>query len=71
MFILAEVNFLQTLCPISMYSVLNKLSEYIYFYISKNITLYTFVACLSKNITLYTFVACFLNPRQPSVYRSY
>ena len=28
---------------ISMYSVLNTLSEYIYFYISKNITSYTFV----------------------------
>ena len=28
-----------------MYSVLIKLSEYVYFYILKNITLYTFDAC--------------------------
>ena len=28
-----------------MYSILNKLSEYLYSYISKNITSYTFVAC--------------------------
>ena len=33
------------LCFISMYSVFNTLSEYTYFYISKNITSYTFVAC--------------------------
>ena len=38
-----------------MYSVLNTLSEYTYFYIS-------------KNITSYTFVACFKNRRKPSVY---
>ena len=31
------------LCFISMYSVLNTLSEYTYFYISKNITSYTFL----------------------------
>ena len=30
---------------ISMYSLLNILSEYTYFYISKNIASYTFVAC--------------------------
>ena len=29
-------------CFISMYSELNKLSEFIYFYISKNITSHTF-----------------------------
>ena len=33
------------LCSFSIYSVLNKLSEYIHFYISKNIISYTFVAC--------------------------
>ena len=33
------------LCFISMYSVLNALSEYTYFYISNYITLYTFTAC--------------------------
>ena len=35
--------------------LLNKLSEYVYFYIS-------------ENITSYTFVACFQNHRKPSVY---
>ena len=40
----------------SVCSVLNKLSKYIYFYISKSIT-----AC--------TFVACFQNRRKPSVLR--
>ena len=29
----------------SIYSVLNKISEYIYFYKSENITSYTFVTC--------------------------
>ena len=47
--IFCTVYFLQMeffkICFISMYSVLNTLSEYTYFYISKNITLYTFVAC--------------------------
>ena len=33
------------MCFISMYTVLNTLSEYTYFYISKSITSYTFVAC--------------------------
>ena len=42
-FILPEGNFFN-ICFISMYSVLNKLSEYIYFYISKDITLYTVTA---------------------------
>ena len=32
-----------------MYSVLNTLSEYTYFYISKNITSSTFVACFLKS----------------------
>ena len=36
----------QNLCFISMYSVLNTLSEYTYFYISKNITSYTFLLVL-------------------------
>ena len=31
------------MCFISMYSVLNTLSEYTYFYISKNITSYTYL----------------------------
>ena len=38
-------EFLFNIRFISMYKVLNKLSEYIYFYISKNITSYAFVAC--------------------------
>ena len=38
-----------------MYSILKTLSEYTYFYIS-------------ENITSYTFVACFWNRRKPSVY---
>ena len=38
-------EFFQDLCFISMYSVLNTLSEYTYFYISENITSYTFVNC--------------------------
>ena len=42
-FILSEGIFFQRLCFISMYNVLNTLSEYIYFYISKNITSYTFL----------------------------
>ena len=42
---------------ISMYSILNTLLEYTYFYIS-------------KNITSYTFVACFQKLRKPSVYPS-
>ena len=36
-------TFLQHLCFISMHTVLDKLSEYTYFYIPKNITLYTFL----------------------------
>ena len=52
------------LCFISMYSVLNTLSEYTYFYISKNITSYTFLLvlkiveslqCILKN--KYTFTS--------------
>ena len=42
-FIRREV--LQDLCFISMYSVLNTLSEYTYFYMLKNVTSYTFAAC--------------------------
>ena len=50
------------LCFILINSVLNKLSEYIYFYISKTITLYTFVTyfkivenlqCILKLLFLY------------------
>ena len=41
----ARRKFFQHFCSISMYSVLNKLQN-IYFFISKNITSYTFVACL-------------------------
>ena len=37
-------NFVEHLRFISMYSVLNTLSEYTYFYLSKDITSYTFVA---------------------------
>ena len=33
------------ICFFSLYCALNTLSEYTYFYLSKNITLYTFVAC--------------------------
>ena len=38
-------KFFQYLYFISMYSVMNELSEYIYFYVSGNITSHTFVAC--------------------------
>ena len=44
LFTLSEGNFCN-ICFISMYSVLNTLLENKYFYISKNITSYTFVAC--------------------------
>ena len=45
-FVLSEGNFFK-ICVLYQYlhSVLNTLSEYRYFYISKNITFYTFVAC--------------------------
>ena len=46
--ILSEGN-LYDMCFVSTYSVLNKLSKYIYFYISKNITSYTFLL-LSKTL---------------------
>ena len=42
-FNLSKGSFFLTFVFISMYSKLNKLSEYIYFYISKNITSYTFL----------------------------
>ena len=45
----------QDFCFISMYSILNTLSEYICF-------------CISKNIISHTFVACFQNCRKPKVY---
>ena len=44
-FILFEGIFLKNLCFVSMYSVLNILSEYLYSYLSKNITSYTLAAC--------------------------
>ena len=43
MFILSERNFLTFVFYLNVY--LNKLSKYIYFYTSKHITAYTFVAC--------------------------
>ena len=43
-------EFLQDLCFISTYSVLNKLPEYTYFHISKNITSYTFVAKIVESL---------------------
>ena len=55
-FILSEEKFFNIFF-ISIYGVLNELSEYIF------ILLYT-----SKNITLYTFVGCFQSCRKPSVY---
>ena len=42
-FILCRRNFFKNLFFISMYSVLNMLSEYSYFYISENITSYKFL----------------------------
>ena len=41
--ILSEVDLFKHLCIISMYGVLNTLSEYTYFYVSKNITSYKFL----------------------------
>ena len=59
------------ICFILMYKVLNTLSEYTYFYISKNITLYNFIAsnftveslqCIHKVAmsTWWYFTECFL-----------
>ena len=50
-----QIKFLQHMSFISVYSVLNALPEYTYFYIS-------------KNFILYTFDACFENRRKPSMY---
>ena len=44
-FFFPKRNVFYHLCFISMYCMLNTLSEYIYRYISKNFTSYTFVAC--------------------------
>ena len=41
----SEGSFFNICIFISMYSVFSKLSEYVHFCISKNITLYTFFAC--------------------------
>ena len=54
-FIFSQGIFFQHFCFISMYSVLNELSEHVYFYIS-------------KIITSFTFVAFFKNCQKPSVY---
>ena len=48
------------ICFISMYSVLNTLSEYTYFYISKNMTSYTFLLVLK----IVESLQCILNPLQ-------
>ena len=48
LFILSKRKFFKICVFISMYSVLNILPEYTYFYISKNITSYTFVACFQN-----------------------
>ena len=47
-FLLSKGNFFK-ICFISMYSVLNTLSEYTHFYISKNITSY--ICCLFLKLT--------------------
>ena len=63
-FYFVRKKFFQHLCFILMYSVLNTRSEYTYFYISKNITSYTFLLvlkivesrqCILKN--KYTFTS--------------
>ena len=41
---IVQKEFFKDFCFMWMYSVLNTLSEYTYFYISKNIPSYTFVA---------------------------
>ena len=42
-FILSEGNFFQHGCFILMYIILNVQSEYTYFYITKNVTSYSFL----------------------------
>ena len=57
-----------------MYSVLNTLSEYAYFYISKNITSYTFVACFlksSKALSVSVTVRYSLQNNSLSLYKVY
>ena len=65
-FILSEENTFQDLCFISMYSVLNTLSEYTSFCISKNITSDTFLLvfkiveslhCILKSLTKNVYFA--------------
>ena len=46
-----KMVFLREVYFISIYTVLDKLSEHIYFYISKNITLYTFSLFLKSSTT--------------------
>ena len=65
-FILSEVNFFCYSCFISVYSPLNTLSEYTYFYIS-DITSYTFLLVFkivkSFRLSLILFNALFTNMR--------
>ena len=51
---------------ISMLNVLNKLSEYVYFYISKNNTLYTFLLVLKIIESLYCVLLGVLKKKQES-----
>ena len=51
---------------ISMLSVLNKLSDYVYFYISKNNTLYTFLLVLKIIESLYCVLLGVLKKKQES-----
>ena len=48
-------------------NVLNKLSEYIYFYISRNITLYTFVACFKTIKSLQCILTNLITCREISM----
>ena len=58
LFILPEGTFFQHLCFISMCSVLNRLLECTYFYISKSITSYTFLLVFK----IVESLQCILNP---------
>ena len=48
----------QHLCFVTMYTVLNTLSEHTYFYISKNIFSYTFFACIKIVENLQCILKC-------------
>ena len=61
------------ICFISIYRALNTLSEYKYFYISKNITLYTFLSPKAFSVTLLHrtkthFIFSIFMPRLRSIY---